>query len=456
MGAVLVKREPASIIIDDADDEEVHDFELDVPVTVKNVFIDGLARTKNELVTNQLERLFDTKSFVELMRESYMAKLKLDRLGIFKSIEVVIDVADSSNPEEYDVYYYVRELGRLTANTGIECDSMEGDAYITAELNNIRGLGESIKAQVSYGKKAFDFSYGTSAYNFSFTKPSVSNSDKKFCINASKLTADMVPSYFRESSHGLGVEGTLPGPVGMHTLGYDCVWRENLLLPSAPFDIREQCGHSLKSSLRHTLLSDGRDDWIFPSKGHFFKHNIEYAGVGGNVKAIKTDIEVQLNQEILSDIVIAASFRAGGLRSLSDTPALINDRYFLGGPLSVRGYAMRGIGQHAEQASLGGELFWASGLHLYTPLPFRPGVGGFGEYFRTHFFVNTGNLANMQNGGIDMKDFMCNPRLSFGFGLMIIMGGRFRMELNYCIPKNERPGDITSKGVQFGLGVNFL
>lgn len=47
---------------------------------------------------------------------------------------------------------------------------------------------------------------------------------------------------------------------------------------------------------------------------------------------------------------------------------------------------------------LGGEAYWAGGLHLYTPLPFRPGRGGFGDLFRTHFFLNAGNLCNLNYG----------------------------------------------------------
>lgn len=56
--------------------------------------------------------------------------------------------------------------------------------------------------------------------------------------------------------------------------------------------------------------------------------------------------------------------------------------------------------QHFGQTGdyLGGEAYWAGGLHLYTPLPFRPGRGGFGDLFRTHFFLNAGNLCNLNYG----------------------------------------------------------
>lgn len=50
--------------------------------------------------------------------------------------------------------------------------------------------------------------------------------------------------------------------------------------------------------------------------------------------------------------------------------------------------------------ALGGDTYWLAGLHLYTPLPFRPGAGSFGELFRTHLFVNAGNLCN-----IDFNNF---------------------------------------------------
>ena len=48
--------------------------------------------------------------------------------------------------------------------------------------------------------------------------------------------------------------------------------------------------------------------------------------------------------------------------------------------------------------SLGADAYWAAGLHLYTPLPFRPGRGGLSDNIKTHFFLNTGNLASLDIG----------------------------------------------------------
>lgn len=110
-------------------------------------------------------------------------------------------------------------------------------------------------------------------------------------------------------------------------------------------------------------------------------------------------------------------------------------------------------------------MYWAGGLHLYTPLPFRPARGGFGDLFRTHFFLNAGNLCNLNYGG-------CRPdpptppglfshlppptgegpqahlrrlaecmRWSYGVGLVLRLGNIARLELNYCVPMGVQGGD---------------
>ncbi len=120
---------------------------------------------------------------------------------------------------------------------------------------------------------------------------------------------------------------------------------------------------------------------------------------------------------------------------------------------------------------LGGEAYWAGGVHLYTPLPFRPGRGGFGDLFRTHFFLNAGNLCNLNYGEIQKAamvlffsvfTYICcynwnhplgeGPRAhlsklaecirwSYGAGIVLRLGNIARLELNYCIPMGVQSGD---------------
>lgn len=82
----------------------------------------------------------------------------------------------------------------------------------------------------------------------------------------------------------------------------------------------------------------------------------------------------------------------------NDMKISMSDMYYLGGPLSIRGFQMRGVGPHSDGDALGSTGYWSTGFHLFTPLPFRPGKGGFGELFRTHFFINGGNIGNFRVG----------------------------------------------------------
>lgn len=130
---------------------------------------------------------------------------------------------------------------------------------------------------------------------------------------------------------------------------------------------------------------------------------------------------------------------------------------------------------------MGGEAYWAGGLHLYTPLPFRPGKGGFGDLFRTHFFLNAGNLCNVNYGGWSAPHTHAQPikavgcctekeqyggkdpssaalcsgegtrahlqrlaeciRWSYGAGIVLRLGNIARLELNYCVPMGVQSGD---------------
>jgi len=436
-------------------DEDENLLDLSVPCKVKNIHIDGLKRSRNELITTSLEDLFEAGTFEDVIAQAHLCKLRLERLRVFSNIDVFIDVADTdSEHNEFDVFYHVKESRHLTASMGTQVGNNEGNMVATGAINNLRGTGETLKTNISYGTSR------KTSYEFSFAKPLANHPDKKFSFRVLKSIADLSQSFYRETAKGLGVDFTLPSSIGVHTLGWDFSWRQNTVLPSAPFEIREFSGHSLKSTLKHVFISDGRDDWVLPSRGHLFKHSVEVSDFIGNVRALKTNVEIQLNKEIYDRVVIAASLQAGVTKSLDDKGLMINDRSFIGGPSSIRGYNFKGIGFQADvdginSASLGGDLFWMSGLHVYTPLPFlRTDKNTFGALFRMHYFVNAGNLTTTDN--MDQRDFLLNPRWSCGLGIMLMLGGMARLEVNYCIPRNARPGDQICDGFQVGVGLNFL
>ena len=78
-------------------------------------------------------------------------------------------------------------------------------------------------------------------------------------------------------------------------------------------------------------------------------------------------------------------------------------RFHLGGATTLRGFSMWGTGPQDSGYSLGGEAYWATGLHLYHPLPFLRGQ--INEFLKTHLFLTTGHLFSY---GTYMFNFACH------------------------------------------------
>nr|KAF6497540.1 SAMM50 sorting and assembly machinery component [Rousettus aegyptiacus] len=388
-------------------------------VVVQHVHFDGLGRTKDDVIMYEIGDVFKAKNLIEVMRKSHEAREKLLRLGIFRQVDVLIDTCQGD-------------------------DALPNGLDVTFEVT-------------------FQFSYGTkeTSYGLSFFKPQPGNFERNFSVNLYKVTGQFPWSSLRETDRGLSAEYSFPVWRTSHTVKWEGVWRElGCLARTASFAVRKESGHSLKSSLSHAMVIDSRNSSILPRRGALLKVNQELAGyTGGDVSFIKEDFELQLNKQLVFDSVFSTSLWGGMLVPIGDKPSSIADRFYLGGPTSVRGFSMHSVGPQSEGDYLGGEAYWAGGLHLYTPLPFRPGQGGFGELFRTHFFLNAGNLCNLNYGEgpkAHIRKLAECIRWSYGAGIVLRLGNIARLELNYCVPMGVQKGDRICDGVQFGAGIRFL
>lgn len=93
--------------------------------------------------------------------------------------------------------------------------------------------------------------------------------------------------------------------------------------------------------------------------------------------------------------VLSWSLWGGYLHSF--TPSKINDRFLLGGPSTLRGFGLWGVGPGERGFRFGGEAYLAGGLHLFAPLPLLPRSGLF-ERIRLHGFATAGNILRTGEG----------------------------------------------------------
>jgi len=423
---------------------------------VDHIYVDGLGRTKDDIIVKAVNDLFKVTNFEEMLQHAHATKTKLESLGCFQNIVIHVDTSSGpkATPEYgYDITFKVRELKQLAG--GIHTlvgTNNEGLVVITAKAPNVFGRGEKVHGEVSWGNKQ------SKNVNITMSKPLL-----MFKYNSSVAASifghvqEWPMSKYRLGENGLVLDFSCHSFKNVkHSFQWEGAIRElSVGNRYTAFEVRENAGHTLKSSVRHILAYDTRRSFVFPSSGLLAKLTTEFAGLGGNVGFVKNDGVFQVDIPLMTDIVLQGTL-GGGVMFPMDSPnknIVICDKFFLGGPVTFRGFEFRGVGPSCDGSFLGAKMYWCAGLSLFTPLPFRPSVGGFGEYFRTHIFANIGNIGHFNIG--DSSSLLNNARFAYGIGLALRLAHFARVEINYCFPTWVHEGDRAVHGVQVGLGTSL-
>ena len=106
-------------------------------------------------------------------------------------------------------------------------------------------------------------------------------------------------------------------------------------------------------------------------------------------------------------------------------------------------------------------MFWAAGASLITHLPLKPHWP-----IKAHAFINAGQLESFRwradtaaGTGSTLRSSvvaaLTQPSVAAGVGLIYLFDP-VRVELNFGVPLAARASDGTRKGVQVGIGLEFL
>ncbi|RZF43409.1 hypothetical protein LSTR_LSTR001670 [Laodelphax striatellus] len=431
----------------------------EIQARVDKVNVEGLNRTQEDIIKRTVKELFKVNNFEEVIKEVHRTQVKLESLGCFSNISALIDVSSGpkATSQGYEVTYFVKELKRVkgSVNTVIGRDN-EGSRVVGTVAPNVFGRAEKLHCEFSYGSRQ------TSTFNVGFYKPFILNTLAELNTSVFQNESDWPNSGYKQIDRGTSIGLGFPFMQNIrHTVQWEGCWRElNMNTRYVSFDVREESGHTLKSAVKHILTVDTRNTPLMPTFGSLLQCTSEIAGLGGNIRFLKNEVLLQHNVEIFPETVIQGSVTGGVMRPLGSQKEIhICDKFFLGGPQSLRGFISRGVGPVADKNFIGGTLYWAGALHLYAPLPFKPGAGGIGDLFRTHLFVNAGNVGSFNIDFSDRRwlhEFRESTRLAYGAGLAIRLGQLARVEINYVIPVLFDKSDGINRGVQFGIGVHFL
>jgi hypothetical protein len=332
-------------------------------------------------------------------------------------------------------------------------------------LKNLSGCADDLSLQVSVPSRpggTLDLASPSFRLEYTnpFPRPHLARLVESYGASASSRNEETGDYVRTRRQTSLEVEARLPGSLGL--LRYVLAWREAQAAPDAPLSMRQEMGHSLKSSLAH-VLSAHRELW----RGRVLlraQQHAEVAGLGGDVRFLRWRAVAEAAAALgLRGLWLEWGLQAGLLRPLAGDRSRLQDRFELAGSSRLRGFEERGVGLGARGEPLGGDLYWLSSLRLNAPLPPPPRPlqtarapflrdlfaawhsAVTGSPFGLHAFLDAGNLVRYANAERpELKPALAalfrQVRLVGGLGLVLRVGP-LQVEFNWCRPLRREPLD---------------
>ena len=113
----------------------------------------------------------------------------------------------------------------------------------------------------------------------------------------------------------------------------------------------EAIGERLSSIVGATLAYDNLDSRFRPTRGSSVALTTEVAGLGGDVKYIKTRANARRYWNVFNNFIFSLSAEGGVINPWGGDEIRLNDRFFLGEP-QFRGFDIRGVGPRVLRAPL--------------------------------------------------------------------------------------------------------
>ena len=205
-------------------------------------------------------------------------------------------------------------------------------------------------------------------------------------------------------------------------------------------------GPQLVSAAGDTVTYNTLDNNKLPTNGIKAQLNQDIAGLGGDVRFLRTTEDVRYYQSLSSDLTGMVRAQGGYITGWGGQQAPMLNNFF-GGPSIVRGFAPAGFGPRdltpgSTMDNVGGSMYWATTAELQSAIPGVPQEYG----LRGSAFVDAGSVFGYkgatsfagQTAQIANANVM---RSSVGVGLT--WASPFgALTVNYAVPLSKASYDV--------------
>lgn len=363
-------------------------------VYVNRIDIVGNTQTLDQVIRRELN-LVEGDAYNRALVDRSENNLKA--LGFFK--EVNIEETPTASPDRTDLLVKVEEqpTGELTFSAGYSSvDKLMLDLGITQR--NFRGRGQDARARVSWGsyRKQLDFS---------FTEPRFLDRNLRAGVDLYYFVYDLSDfSSYKTTSLGSNLRIGFPLTTNAFMTMRYVLREDDVQVPDYYCDpsqqqvsqtLCDQRGRYATSLLGYQVTLDRRNDPVRPTRGFFVSAAQDLAGLGGDVKYLRTELEGGWYYGFNKDFVLSLSGSSGYIAGWGDDAIRINDRFYKGGN-SFRGFRVAGIGPRdisfGRSDALGGEAFAIGSAELTVPtfIPQQYGI-------RASLFTDFGTLGMLDD-----------------------------------------------------------
>ncbi|MGE0369097.1 MAG: outer membrane protein assembly factor BamA [Candidatus Dadabacteria bacterium] len=415
--------------------------EKGIEVYVRQIDIIGNTRTRDKVIRREIPiqegQLFNATA-VEAI------KPRVTRLGFF---EENVEVASDRVPgKEDEIDLKVKVVEKPTGFFSVAGGFSSVETFIFAgqiQEANLFGYGKRITLNAQIGGV-------TQLFFVNYQDPHLFDTDWTMDILVFR-TDRRFRDFDRKSWGGSLSFGRLLWRNLSGTLTYRI---ENVKIGDIDSDARLIITNSDRtiSSVGAGLIWDSRNNFLDPSAGNLTRTDVEYAGgpFGGNTDFIKYGISSRQWFPLWWSTVFTIRGQYGIIDfSNNGNDLVVGERYFLGGPNSLRGYGFRRVGPRVPTAD--GDFVIIGGVQelLFSAdyiFPIMPSVG-----LRGSLFFDMGNAFN------DGQTPTLNPmdlKKDVGFGVRWVSPlGPLRLEIGF--PLGDRlPGEDAYE-IQFTVGTLF-
>lgn len=358
-------------------------------VFVERINIFGNTRTREYVIRREFD-IAEGDAFNQSLLTR--AERRIRNLGIFANVRVTR--ARGSAPDRIVVNVQVDEQPTGDVAFGVGADLAGGFlTNFSVTERNFLGRGQFVRAAVGIGT-------GNRTYDFSFTEPYFLGRRISAGFDIFRRDSDGRDSRsFDVSNTGgslrLGLPLTEKFQVGFNYT-YDFERVSSVDSIRTPASIRLADPETVTSSVGYSLTYNTLDNNQDPKAGVIIRFNQDFAGIGGDVNFLRSEIRGALYHELNANREITGVLkgRAGNVIGLGENVRIL-DNFFGGGDL-VRGFENRGIGPRLNPSTgslgaddaLGGTNFFAVTAEVIFPAPLIPRSIG----LKTALFADAGSL----------------------------------------------------------------